>query len=152
MNKSKSRSSLKIVTTKGNVIHNMNNIYHESWTSDGNYEYLNTDDKILSCFTSINDKPSFNNSYSLNNNMKTENTTKKNEFSFITNNTYNNSNNNENNNENNEENKEEALNNYYTKYILVSNDKNMRLKALARNINAFSNHEFITFLKRKKMI
>ncbi|ORX88271.1 hypothetical protein BCR32DRAFT_288778 [Anaeromyces robustus] len=97
------RASIKIVTTKGNTLYNIDNIYHENW-DNLNKDFMNADDVILSCFSSNS------NSYNQNNNLS------------------------------------------YTKNILVSNDKNMRLKARVQNITAYNNYEFIRILKRKSIL
>lgn len=97
---------MKVVTTKGNTLYNIDNIYHENWHNIGK-DFMNADDAILSCFHSSSS------SYNQNN--------------FINN-----------------------LN--YTKNIIVSNDKNMRVKARAQNIVAFNNNEFIGMLRRKNIL
>jgi len=93
-----------VVTTKGNIIHNIDNIYHETWDNIGK-DFMNADDAILSCFTS-----NTSSSYYPNNNLK------------------------------------------YTENILVSNDKNMRLKARVHKITAYNNNEFIRLLRRKNIL
>ncbi|KAL6609212.1 Est1 DNA/RNA binding domain-containing protein [Neocallimastix sp. 'constans'] len=98
------RALLKVVTTKGNIIHNIDNIYHETWDNIGK-DFMNADDAILSCFTS-----NTSSSYYPNNNLK------------------------------------------YTENILVSNDKNMRLKARVHKITAYNNNEFIRLLRRKNIL
>ncbi|OUM66954.1 hypothetical protein PIROE2DRAFT_5690 [Piromyces sp. E2] len=99
------RALLKVVTTKGNILHNIDNIYHENWDNIGK-DFMNADDAIISCFTT-NSSP------------------------YHQNNTNNLS---------------------YTKNILVSNDKNMLVKARSQNIIAFNNYEFIKILKRKNIL
>ncbi|ORX43791.1 hypothetical protein BCR36DRAFT_360598 [Piromyces finnis] len=98
------RALLKVVTAKGSVLRNIDNIYHESWENKGD-NYMNTDDVIISCFTT-----------NLSN--------------------YNQNTNNLN----------------YTKNILVSSDKNMRVKARSQKIMAFNDNEFINILKKKKIL
>eukprot|EP00833_Pecoramyces_ruminatium_P008651 jgi/Orpsp1_1/1182683/evm.model.c7180000082226.1 len=97
------RALLKVVTTKGNTIHNIDNIYHENWDNIGK-DFMNADDAILSCFTT-NNSP-----YCQNNNLR------------------------------------------YTQNILVSNDKNMRLKARVHKIAAYNNNDFIRLLRRKNIL
>jgi len=101
------RALLKVVTTKGNTLYNIDNIYHENWHNIGK-DFMNADDAILSCFNSVSSS-SYNQNHFTNN-----------------------------------------LN--YTKNIIVSNDKNMRVKARAQNIVAFNNNEFIGMLRRKNIL
>jgi len=103
-NQSNHRALLKIVTTKGNTIYNIDNIYHENWDDIGK-DFMNADDVILSCFTSNQSSRSY-----LSNTIN------------------------------------------YTKNILVSNDKNMRVKARTHNIVAFDNSEFVEMLKQKNIL
>jgi len=98
------RANLKVVTMKGNVIYNIDKIYHENWNNISK-DYMNADDAILYCFNSS----SYNQNY-FTNNLK------------------------------------------YIKNIMVSNDKNMRVKARAQNIAAYKNNEFIGILKRKNIL